>query len=383
VGCLVLGLEVKQVMILSPDAHTIICKVKLPSVPAFVACGGSFDVEYRVFVGCREGTICIIKNGELLSQTIGLDTPPCGLIRLKSVVVAATMTNALRAFSHKGKKKWSVYLPGPIQALEPLFLQRNSNANCFLVAFSGQANCFPGEVRLYNEKSLVSTVAIGDRIVSGLKFGGYGREEGALAIAYKSGGLTLKILPRLVDLAASDEPPGPPPEQDVPLQVPKKTKLYVEQTQREREHCTEMHRIFQRDLCKLRLDTARSYVKIITDGQSPLTYIGSSSLRLNAQVQGLGPLFSIRITAQNTGTKALYDVRLVFAYNHMLYKVDRPCISVAVLVPGLQYKYAVDITCVDSEGGAEPVQVFVCGNQSVVPMISAVVNMPLSDIVLE
>ena len=40
-------------------------------------------------------------------------------------------------------------------------------------------------------------------------------------------------------------PPGPPPEQDIPLNVPKKTKLYVEQTQRERDQATEMHRLFQ------------------------------------------------------------------------------------------------------------------------------------------
>ena len=38
---------------------------------------------------------------------------------------------------------------------------------------------------------------------------------------------------------------GPPPEQDIPLNIPKKTKLYVEQTQREKEQCVDMHRIFQ------------------------------------------------------------------------------------------------------------------------------------------
>jgi len=59
---------------------------------------------------------------------------------------------------------------------------------------------------------------------------------------------------------------GPPPEQDIPLNVPKKTKLYVEQTQREREKAPDIHRAFQRDLCKLRLTTARAYVKTLTDG---------------------------------------------------------------------------------------------------------------------
>jgi Bardet-Biedl syndrome 1 protein len=65
--------------------------------------------------------------------------------------------------------------------------------------------------------------------------------------------------------------------QDVPLNVPKKTKLYVEQTQREREQAVDMHRIFQRDLCKLRLSTARAYVRVLTDN----TVTSPSTLRPN------------------------------------------------------------------------------------------------------
>jgi Bardet-Biedl syndrome 1 protein len=88
---------------------------------------------------------------------------------------------------------------------------------------------------------------------------------------------------------------GPPPEQDIPLTVPKKTKLYIEQTQRERDQAVEMHRLFQRDLCKLRLATARAYVKVLTDGHGPLSYTAGSSLRLNPQVQGLGPIFRLKV----------------------------------------------------------------------------------------
>ena len=36
---------------------------------------------------------------------------------------------------------------------------------------------------------------------------------------------------------------GPPPEQDIPLQIPKKTKLFVEQTQREREQVSDQIRL--------------------------------------------------------------------------------------------------------------------------------------------
>ena len=52
-------------------------------------------------------------------------------------------------------------------------------------------------------------------------------------------------MPRHANLDVTNETAGPPPEQDIPLNVPKKTKLYVEQTKRERLHATEMHRTFQ------------------------------------------------------------------------------------------------------------------------------------------
>lgn len=50
-------------------------------------------------------------------------------------------------------------------------------------------------------------------------------------------------------------------------QVPKKTRLYIEQTKREMENAPDMHRIFQRDLAKLKLTAARTYVKLLTDGK--------------------------------------------------------------------------------------------------------------------
>ena len=48
-------------------------------------------------------------------------------------------------------------------------------------------------------------------------------------------------------------------------------------------HGTEMHRVFQRDLCKLRLSTARAYIKIISDGGQGMASGIGANLRLNAQ----------------------------------------------------------------------------------------------------
>ena len=115
------------------------------------------------------------------------------------------------------------------------------------------------QVRLYAEKHLVASLRINEPVTA-CRFGCYGREEGCLAVVGASGSLTIKMLQRTTKFEPTSGSAGPPPEQDVPLSIPKKTKLYVEQTQREREQATEMHRIFQRDLCKLRLSTARAYV---------------------------------------------------------------------------------------------------------------------------
>ncbi len=91
-----------------------------------------------------------------------------------------------------------------------------------------------GEIRLYNDKNLITTINTDD-IVTSMCFGVFGREEGCLVLNFKSGGLSAKILQRQANLTASTMKPGPPHEQDIPLNVPKKTKLFVELTQRERD----------------------------------------------------------------------------------------------------------------------------------------------------
>ena len=92
-----------------------------------------------------------------------------------------------------------------------------------------------------------------------------------MIINSKNGGLQAKILQRQTNLNASHKP-GPPAEQDIPLNIPKKTKLFVELTQRERENAVWMHNQFQKDLIKLRLKTAKQFVQMLSDGHAPMSY---------------------------------------------------------------------------------------------------------------
>lgn len=57
--------------------------------------------------------------------------------------------------------------------------------------------------------------------------------------------------------------------------------------------------------------------------QGPISYSAGSSLRLNVQVQGLGPFFKLKLTLQNTGTKPIMNVPVLMTCNHT-YHIDTP-----------------------------------------------------------
>lgn len=375
VSSLYLGTEAGQIYVLEPSGTAVHSKFTIPSPPVFVASTGLLDIDYRIVVASRNGHIYTIKNGELTGVVIELESQPCGLVRTSKNILVGCMNNVVHNFHVKGKKNYSLYLPAPIVCMEALNVVRARMVKCLIVSLSN------GELRVYNEKHLVSIYHMADT-VQGMHFGRFGREDNVLTCTTASGSLQVKILPRQADLEISSQHTGPPPEQDIPLQVPKKTKLYVEQTQREREQAVDMHRIFQRDLCKLRLSTARAYVKVLTDGQGPMSYSSSSSVRLNAQVQGLGPLFKIRLNVQNTGQKVLYNIPIMLSAASM-YSLSRSQVLLPLLIPGLVYLDEVEVTCNDQNGGADTVKVYVCNKNSALPILSAVVKMPLSEFLEE
>jgi len=372
VSMLVLGTENRMVYILDSSALNIATKVELDAVPTFISVLGLYDVEYRITVACRDGNIYTIKNGQVLSSVIELETQPVGLVRYDKNIYVGCMDNVVHCFHFKGKKNHSLYLPCPISCMNLLQITKSRAAKALVVALNN------GEVRLYNGKHLIVTTKTSD-VVTGLRLGTFGREEGSMVLSFKSGALMVKILQRNANLEVSSTAPGPPPEQDIPLDVPKKTKLYVEQTSREREQAIDMHRTFQRDLCKLRLSTARAYVNLLGAGHGPMSSAGGAQVRLNAQVVGMGPQFKVVVRVQNAGVHAIYDVPLMCTTNPNLYRVPKPCFYLPILVPQQVYIVEIPVTCINEIGGTDCVRMFLCSQNSNVPIISAIVNMPISE----
>mmetsp|Transcript_89952 Transcript_89952/g.142135 ORF Transcript_89952/g.142135 Transcript_89952/m.142135 type:complete len:595 (-) Transcript_89952:174-1958(-) len=372
VSMLVLGTENKMVYILDSTALNIAQKVELDAVPSFISVLGLYDVEYRITVACRDGNIYTIKNGQVLSTVIELETQPVGLVRYDKNIYVGCMDNVIHCFHFKGKKNHSIYLQHPISCMSLLQITKARTAKALVVATNN------GEVRLYNGKHLICITKTND-VVTGIKLGTFGREEGSMVLSFKSGALMVKILQRSANLDVSSATPGPPPEQDIPLDVPKKTKLYVEQTNREKENAIDMHRTFQRDLCKLRLSTARAYVNLLGAGHGPMSSMAGTQVRLNAQVVGMGPQFKIVVRVHNAGVHALYDVSMMATTNPSLYRLPKPCSHLPILVPQQVYIVEIPITCSNENGGTDCVRVFLCSPGTNLPIISAIVNMPISE----
>ncbi|WIA09492.1 hypothetical protein OEZ85_008892 [Tetradesmus obliquus] len=394
VSRLVLGTEDCRVLILNAAGTAVDKAITLPAVPAFLATTGELDEGYRITVAARDGRLYNIKSGALSRSVIQLDSQPVGVVRAGRQIVVGTMADALHCYTGKGAKQYTLYMPASILTLQLLPAAAARQSKCVVVALAN------GEVRVYNDKALVSLHSSSSPVM-GLCAGRYAREDCSLISVTATGALDIKIMPRTANLeAAAVGSSGPPPEQDVPLDVPKKTRLYVEQTQRERAQAVDMHRVFQRDLAKMRLATAHAFVKVLTDGQEiapalrpsrawqkasaadgAASHAAAANLSMNVSIQGLGPRFRLLLNLSNEGQELATDLRvLVQAEDEAMYQVHTPHFAVPALVPLLQYTYKVDATCLQPALGAGAVRVIVVGRAQQSPLMTALVKMPVSEL---
>ncbi|KAF1375333.1 hypothetical protein PFLUV_G00218710 [Perca fluviatilis] len=373
VSCLVIGTESCHVYVLDPEAFLILSKMSLPAPPTMMDVTGQFDVEYRITVATRNGNIYVLRSRTNRYALYELSSHPVGLVRVgKNVWSGCSVTRALQSFTQKGKKLWKAVLPAPITTMASMDLPTRG----FQAVLLGLANC---EVQLYRDKNLLSTIKTPD-VVTSICFGRYGREDGTLVMTTRKGGLMVKILKRTATFEDRDSAPGPPLAQSVRLNVPKKTKLYVDQTLRERENAVAMHGAFQMDLSRLRLAAAKAYVKALESSLAPMSASLTEPLKMNAVVQGLGPSFKLTLNVQNTAAcRPVMNLAVSFLYDESLYRMRSPYMRIPLLVPGLIYPVETFVECTSDKGVSDIIKVFVLHEGKSSPLLTAHINMPVSE----
>jgi len=58
---LLVGTEHQQLIALEPNGQKQRLVVNLKSVPVFILAHGQFEIDYRIFVACRDGRVYQIK----------------------------------------------------------------------------------------------------------------------------------------------------------------------------------------------------------------------------------------------------------------------------------------------------------------------------------
>lgn len=228
---------------------------------------------------------------------------------------------------------------------------------------------------MYRGKDLVDVLRVGERIAA-LACGPYSREVNTLCLVTKAGGLIVKMLPRRHELATATYGGGPPPEQDIPLDIPKKTKLYLDQTEREREMAPEMHRRFQRETVNLQVTTAKAYLELLQRGEIAGASVATEKkedtkeeeedkvlVDLRAVVKGLGPFFHLEVEVANLGDESLLQIPILLSYNPEKYKAPKPLIQIGALVPGIPLKCIFELECLDPSATDEEVEIQVLPSQ--------------------
>ncbi|XP_063712394.1 Bardet-Biedl syndrome 1 protein homolog [Symsagittifera roscoffensis] len=374
ISCIVLGTESQQLIILDTEAFKVLTKFSVPAVPVSLDAAGEHDINYRITILCRDAKVYAAKKESPEVKVLTeLSSQAVGFVRTGKFFMIACMDHTLNCYTPKGKKAWAITTPGAILSTE-LMEQKSRNFQAMLVALDNR------EIRIYKEKFLVGILDTGDYNVVAMRFGQFGREDGSLITVNSNGALKVQLLRRVAKFNEKEVLAGAPPEQSVRLNIPKKTKLYVDQTVREREHATEIYRTFQRDLVKLKLTVAQNYRKALDKSLTPMTQSEEAPLKLSAQVQGIGPLFKLILGIQNTSAnKTLEGLFVLFRYDHSLYDVKQKLIRPGMLVPGLDYKFESFVQCLTQQPVSGDIEILVGMKGNPNPLVVNVIQMPISE----
>lgn len=76
---------------------------------------GCFDVDYKIFVACRNGCTYQIKNGKVSeSFQVHIESKPTGMLKLDKTLVISGMNQNLYSFYNKGRINFIKAMPSEI-----------------------------------------------------------------------------------------------------------------------------------------------------------------------------------------------------------------------------------------------------------------------------
>ncbi|XP_066144542.1 Bardet-Biedl syndrome 1 protein homolog [Euwallacea fornicatus] len=390
IACPIIATEFGNIYILDPQNFAIIYQANTCNVQAtpFIIKGtGLYDVEFRVVIATREGHICLLRKNWLEGKSlIQLSSDIVDMIVMPgdNFIIIATADSNLHCYTKRGQKLWTSKTSNPLTCLCLVPLDHLSTC---LIAVGLRS----GSIQLYQGRHPIDFTSVADA-PSVIVFGQLGQEENVMVVITIGGSINFKILKRTADFSVKLQESSPV-LQSKPLPLPKRSKLFLEQSLREKQNALEIHQTFQQELIRLRLTAARALVQNLSDQSG----IGNEKeqIKLSAQVLGLGPKFTVILTLENINPlKPLVGLSLTFHCNPALYILSSYVISIPLVPPGLSYKVENRVQEIIREDSSNDqyipdfksdnlkvIRVFVTRGQVSVPVLAATINMPPMELV--
>ena len=131
---------------------------------------------------------------------------------------------------------------------------------------------------------------------------------------------------------------------------------------------------------KLRLKTAQAFFNMLNDGLGPVTTNYGTNLRIHSSIVGLGPSFVIHLNVENVSSGPLTGLYVTVNFDPVIYKLVKMPKKIPLLIPNIAYPVDIMIECVDPNGVNDSVRVYICDTKKELPLLGAMIQMPLSEI---
>ncbi|KAJ1371564.1 hypothetical protein KIN20_033534 [Parelaphostrongylus tenuis] len=370
---LVFGTERGMVFVVDSQAFQIIGECRISGIPVQIVTYGVFDVEYRLFVSTRNGNIFCLKRNQTIKEKaiISCKTDIVSFNILNKIIAVATTDHMLFFYSFAGKCLNTIAIGESIKGLEPFRYAPKQ--------FEGILVMLENQIRLYTHLHLLDIIKT-EHSLSWIKFGQFGREQGALIIGTNDGGLLVKLFRRKASLDERIDLAAPPKAYNIKLNIPKKSRIFIDQTMRERDNVNQINQTYQRDLFLIKYYITKAFAEMSASSADPISTDPNHSVNIAVTVNGFGPKFRLNVKLSCTAKIPLYNLWLSMVFSPNIYRFEQTLIPVSILMPGHFYTFTTLVECLEPEKGlSEDVRVLLIKPDKPTPIVTAIVTMPVSE----
>ncbi|KAK4014414.1 hypothetical protein OUZ56_026937 [Daphnia magna] len=353
---LLVGTGHNSLLIIDPQTFNAISRIELPDVPTSIKSSGYYDTEAVILIGTPEAGVFILRSDQKPVQAKPFLPPRSPIVEIAfngTTVAIATSDHTIRYYTLQGQELRKIAVDTFILTIT--WIQSTNQELCLLAV--SLAN---GQVHFYRQGILVEQLHFKTYIIS-MTFGRYGREDGTLVMVSKDGELFVKILNRGYKMAQQTDLKSNKSSVSICKKKalgPAKTKLFVDQTMREKEDPAKMYQLFQEGMCRLHLRALRDWLNLSSSTKADVEQFASISvpeesrcLHLVAKLLGSGSRFMLHLLLQNISDQVIDSLTIMLQVNDGKLVLERSSAKISLMLPTAQHWIKINVKDPTNQGG--------------------------------